>query len=101
MAQLHPVADPSSPEGGRDLLYLFNTRADKLRFVIDIDMRTGVDYLHLAVRLAGRNGMAPHAERTRVLFAIQTAQGRLLFPQGRWVARPIPCHANPPPVATP
>lgn len=77
------MADPSAP-GGRDLFYLFNTQADKLRFVIDIDFRSGVDYLHLAVRLADRDGDPPLSARTRVLFAIRTEQRRgLLFSQGR------------------
>lgn len=76
-AQLHPVADPAAPTGGRDLFYLFNTYADKLRFVVDIDFRTSFDYLHLGVRLVGRTGLPPSPTNTRVLFAIMTSQREL------------------------
>ena len=45
------MADPDAPSGGRDLFYLYNTYADKLRFVVDSDFRLDVDNLYFAVKL--------------------------------------------------
>ena len=73
-AQLHPVADPMATSGGRDLFYLFNTFANKLRFVVGIDIRTSRGYLHMGVKLVDREGNPPPPSVTRVLFAIQTTQ---------------------------
>jgi hypothetical protein len=82
-AQLHPVADPGAPTGGRDLFYLFNTYADKLRFVVDVDFRTANDYIYMGVRLVDRSGVVPPDSNTRVLFAIRTWQ-RYMFLGGRY-----------------
>jgi hypothetical protein len=64
-AQLRPVADPAAPTGGRDLAYLFNTYAGKLRFVIEVDFRSSIDFLYMGVRLVDRSGVAPFASDTR------------------------------------
>lgn len=77
-AQLHPVADPNAPTGGRDLFYLFNTYSDKLRFAVDIDFRSSPDFLNLGVRLVDRSGAPASATNTRVLFAIKTTQRDIL-----------------------
>lgn len=86
LAQLRPVADPASPSGGRDVPYLLSTYADKLRFMVDVDFRTGPDFLHLGVRLVDRLGMPAAANNTRVLFAFRSDQRARLFPSTAAVA---------------
>lgn len=81
------MADPGAPTGGRDLFYLFNTYADKLRFVVDIDFRVATDYLYLAVKLVDRSGVAPEMTHTRVLFALRTSQRNtmsFMSPSSSW-----------------
>lgn len=70
------MADPSASTGGRDLFYLFNTYADKLRFVVDIDFRTSPDYLFLGVKVVDRMGSPQnfHHHPVRVMFALDTSQ---------------------------
>ena len=74
------MADPAAP-GGRDLFYLFNTYADKLRFVIGIAFRTFPDYLEMGIRLVDKYGLPPGDGFTRVLFALQTSQIDMRFIQ--------------------
>lgn len=83
-AQLHPVSDPSASNGGRDLFYIFNTYADKLRFVVGIDFRVSIDYLYIGIKLVDRTGVVPQPGFSRVLFALRTTQPDLRFLETTW-----------------
>lgn len=67
-AQLYPVADPNAPTGGRDLFYLFNTLANKLRFVVDIDFQVSENYFYFAVKL--NHPSTAQSNPVRIIFAL-------------------------------
>lgn len=85
-AQLRPVGDPNAPTGGRDLFYLFNTYADKLRFVVDVDFRTSAGFFHFGVKLVDRKGNAASSHDTRVLFAFRSSLQELQWTGSRYDA---------------
>lgn len=75
MKQLRPMGGV----GMRDVVYLMNTYADKMKFIVSTDFRVGTDYLYLGVKLLDRSGDIPVPLTTRVLFAIHTTQSGLKF----------------------